>query len=269
MIIRAEKTKNYSVISNAILNDKRLSWQARGLAAYLLTKPDNWEINREFLADQGPDGIRAVRSALQELRTCGYITSEKGVNKEGKFAWISVLHESPVAETKPAEVKARNAPPLPAVMARNAPAPGVVKARNAPARKSTQVSTEAVSTLYRGDTERGGEAVSACGAATPPPPHPALAAYRDVFARNPNRTQAAAITAAVTDTARYRTVLTDWALKGYSPANIAGQLDVYAHGWKQRPTNGRHAHAPETPAHGSTWDSPETDYQPTSPVPEF
>jgi len=42
-IIRIKKTKNYSVISNQIASDPNISWGAKGLLFYLLTRPDNWQ----------------------------------------------------------------------------------------------------------------------------------------------------------------------------------------------------------------------------------
>lgn len=102
MIIRAQKNGDYSVIHNGILNDDRLSLKARGLAAYLLTKPDNWRINRDLLAKQFPDGVWAVRGALKELETCGYLTRTR-VSNNGRFSWEIVLHETriPVVENQP------------------------------------------------------------------------------------------------------------------------------------------------------------------------
>lgn len=111
MIIRTKKNNNYTVINNTILNDDRLSWAARGLAAYLLTKPDSWEINRDHLAEQGPDGVWAVRSALKELRAAGYLSQRRSTNDEGKFCWEVVLHEVPVEnQPSPSRVKVENQP---------------------------------------------------------------------------------------------------------------------------------------------------------------
>ena len=43
--IRVVKGGNYSVINNTVLNDDRVSWEAKGMACYLLSKPDDWRIN--------------------------------------------------------------------------------------------------------------------------------------------------------------------------------------------------------------------------------
>ena len=42
-VFRIRKTSNYVSISRFTLEDKRLSWEARGLHAFLLAKPDDWK----------------------------------------------------------------------------------------------------------------------------------------------------------------------------------------------------------------------------------
>jgi len=93
--VRTKKNKNYTTISNIVLNDVALTWKAKGLAAYLLSKPDDWRISREHLAKQSEDGISAVRSALQELEKFGYLVREKSRNEHGKIEWEYVLLEEP------------------------------------------------------------------------------------------------------------------------------------------------------------------------------
>ena len=46
-IFRIPKEKGYSVLSNIPATDKDLSFEARGMLWYLLTKPDDW-IVRDF-----------------------------------------------------------------------------------------------------------------------------------------------------------------------------------------------------------------------------
>jgi len=40
-IIRVKKDKGYFVASNKPFNNKNLSWEARGILGYLLSKPDD------------------------------------------------------------------------------------------------------------------------------------------------------------------------------------------------------------------------------------
>ena len=96
MIRRSERPKaHYTVIANDVLRDERLSYRARGLLAAILSRPDNWTIKSELLAEQGKEGRDAVRSALKELRDCGYLHIEKIRNEDGTFATIQVIYDNP------------------------------------------------------------------------------------------------------------------------------------------------------------------------------
>ncbi|MCU5830256.1 replication protein, partial [Clostridioides difficile] len=45
-IIRVSKDKDnpYVVLNKTCLEDVKLSWQAKGLHSYLISKPDHWKI---------------------------------------------------------------------------------------------------------------------------------------------------------------------------------------------------------------------------------
>lgn len=40
------------MIRNEVVRDKRLSYRARGLLCAMLSYPDNWSFNRDWLAEQ-------------------------------------------------------------------------------------------------------------------------------------------------------------------------------------------------------------------------
>lgn len=81
---RIKKTKEYCVLPNALVQDKRLSHKARGVLCYLLSKPDDWVVKRQDLLTPH-DGDAAIRSALQELKATGYIKWEAARNAQGKI----------------------------------------------------------------------------------------------------------------------------------------------------------------------------------------
>lgn len=105
-IFKIHKLKdNYVKVPNDAARDKRLSFKATGLLTYLLSLPEDWQINSEHLADQKTDGRAAILSAFKELRECGYAKLEpiKGENglMEGK-AW-HIFAEPECHETREAE----------------------------------------------------------------------------------------------------------------------------------------------------------------------
>ncbi len=67
-IIRVEKRERYVVLDKHFLEeDDRLSWKATAILAYLLAKPDGWEIRVADLIKRKQDGRDSVRSGLREL----------------------------------------------------------------------------------------------------------------------------------------------------------------------------------------------------------
>ena len=43
MIHKKKKEKNYTKVDNNLINDYNLSWEAKGVLIYLLSKPPNWK----------------------------------------------------------------------------------------------------------------------------------------------------------------------------------------------------------------------------------
>lgn len=96
MILRTRKNKNYTTLCNVALNDPDLSLKAKGLFAYLMSKPDDWKISYRGLMAQLKEGQRAILGALAELEEAGYLDRELEQDKRGHIFFTSVLHEEPV-----------------------------------------------------------------------------------------------------------------------------------------------------------------------------
>jgi hypothetical protein len=79
------------------LSDERLTWKAKGILAYLLSKPDDWQIWVTDLVKRSKDGEHAVRTGLQELMEQGYATRKQERNDEGKYETLEwTVHEQPL-----------------------------------------------------------------------------------------------------------------------------------------------------------------------------
>jgi hypothetical protein len=115
--IRAPHTRenHYFRMLRATAQDRALSWRARGILAYLLSKPDGWECQEEDLIAEGGEGKHAVRVALAELKTAGYLTIAREHDPStGAFRWVKTLHESPVTpDEQPATTRKSGDGPLP------------------------------------------------------------------------------------------------------------------------------------------------------------
>lgn len=76
-VIRVVKNKDYTVMSNAHLHDKRLSLKAVGLLSIVLSLPDDWHYTINGLVGSVKDGKDSVESAIKELKKNGYLRVDK------------------------------------------------------------------------------------------------------------------------------------------------------------------------------------------------
>lgn len=102
-IIRAPKVDRFFyVLDKNISEDKRLSWQARGLLVYLLGKPDNWKVSVEALKletveSRKPTSRDGVYSIMDELSNAGYVKRVPVRDEGGRMAGFDYLvQESPL-----------------------------------------------------------------------------------------------------------------------------------------------------------------------------
>ena len=104
-IIRTVKKSQYVTINNSVFTDSRLSWKAKGLMGYLLSRPDNWKVIVGDLVKQSKDGRDAVYSGIKELKKNGYLEQRPIRNEEGKksiIRWEYIVYEEPICiESEP------------------------------------------------------------------------------------------------------------------------------------------------------------------------
>ena len=81
-VIRVNHNTNYTVMSNVHLRDMRLSLKSIGLLSKILSLPPEWDYTVEGLTAICKDGVTAVKSALKELKDCGYLIVTKRMPNE-------------------------------------------------------------------------------------------------------------------------------------------------------------------------------------------
>ena len=84
-IMKTTDYTTYTTISNYPLRDPRLSLKAKGLLTWMLSYPKDWTFSVEGIVAMQKDESTAVRSALNELEVCGYITRSRERNERGRF----------------------------------------------------------------------------------------------------------------------------------------------------------------------------------------
>jgi hypothetical protein len=95
-LIRTDpESGNFFIGHKAWAEDERLSWETRGLLAYLFSKPDDWEVRMGDLVASGPCEKHKLRSMMGELVEYGYATRDKTRADDGTFEWETTIHERP------------------------------------------------------------------------------------------------------------------------------------------------------------------------------
>jgi hypothetical protein len=88
----------FGAAPNELLNNPDISFKAKGLYAYLNSKPDNWDFSVESIAAQVKEGIDSVRGGVHELEKSGYLKRIKYQNEKGYWEIDYMLFESPVQD---------------------------------------------------------------------------------------------------------------------------------------------------------------------------
>lgn len=98
-VLRKAQKSNFTVIDNQVFKSN-LSLKARGLLSTMLSLPDNWNFSAKGLSAILPsDGESAIRSAIKELETSGYLTRERIRDDKGIIIdWLWTFSDYPQVE---------------------------------------------------------------------------------------------------------------------------------------------------------------------------
>ncbi|MFJ9606391.1 hypothetical protein ACIRS1_08575 [Kitasatospora sp. NPDC101176] len=92
---RSAHVRNFTVLPNAVLQYRRLSYTARGLLADLLSRPDGWREDGRHMADTSPQGRGSIRKALKELAEAGFYRVEKIRMADGTIVTETHVYDTP------------------------------------------------------------------------------------------------------------------------------------------------------------------------------
>ncbi len=82
----------WEAITTALINDERLEFDTRGFAAWLLARPDGWQIKAAALphllkCSSGHVGRDKARRFFRELEHAGYLTRTRRQGADGRWIW--------------------------------------------------------------------------------------------------------------------------------------------------------------------------------------
>lgn len=97
-ILRVNKTKDYTTMSNYHFKDKRLSLKAKGLLSEMLSLPENWDYSIAGLVAINKEEETAIKSTLDELKQFNYLVITKLMPNEtdsGRYEYVYDIYEAP------------------------------------------------------------------------------------------------------------------------------------------------------------------------------
>lgn len=89
----------FTQVPNVVLCDKRLSLRAKGIYAYLFSKPDNWQFHIKQMQTELQETAGQIRSYIKQLIDLGYIV-RKQYNDHGLFGGMVYEFADPAKNTK-------------------------------------------------------------------------------------------------------------------------------------------------------------------------
>ncbi|GAB7185703.1 hypothetical protein ATKI12_5534 [Kitasatospora sp. Ki12] len=95
LVHRSAHARSFTVLPNAALQDRRLSFTARGLLVDLLSRPVRWREDARQIADSSTQSRAAVRKALQELTAAGYYRVDKVRMPDGTIRSEAHVYDTP------------------------------------------------------------------------------------------------------------------------------------------------------------------------------
>lgn len=94
-VIRVNKTRDYTVMSNHHFKDKSLSLKAKGLLSQMLSLPDDWDYTVEGLCLINRESKTSIQSALKELEEGRYLIRTRVQDELGRFGYEYDIYEQP------------------------------------------------------------------------------------------------------------------------------------------------------------------------------
>lgn len=95
-VVRIKHTENYVCIHKGALEDPNLSFKAKGLWTYCMSKPDDWCFHVNHLSTVSKEKKKSIYSAIKELVQAGYCEVTR-LREKGRCTGIEyIIHEIPV-----------------------------------------------------------------------------------------------------------------------------------------------------------------------------
>lgn len=93
------------MVANEVLYNKNLSFKAKGMYAYLFSKPDEWDFSSNRMTMETTDRRDAIMGMLRELEENGYLIRKRLPNGKMEYtlkhSTLSLSRENQLGDRKP------------------------------------------------------------------------------------------------------------------------------------------------------------------------
>jgi len=91
-----KQSTGFTQINNKVLNDKKLSWKAKGVYCYIYSKPSDWQFSVKRIALDNAGGIDSTKTAIKELEQLGYLQRIR--KSSGRMVYYINYDKKPLVE---------------------------------------------------------------------------------------------------------------------------------------------------------------------------
>ena len=97
--LRKKMTKDFTIICNTILRDKRVGSSARGVYCTMVSMSDGWNFTIRGLAAVMGEGVTKTANALKKLEAAKYLKRERVYEKGRIVDWDYFIYDEPYEDS--------------------------------------------------------------------------------------------------------------------------------------------------------------------------
>jgi hypothetical protein len=97
---KIRNTHRFGTTPNTLLNNPEISLKAKGLYGYMDSKPETWDFTIKGMVSQLKESFDAVRGAINELETAGYLARQQFKDEKGQWDCDYELYPDPTLNPK-------------------------------------------------------------------------------------------------------------------------------------------------------------------------
>jgi hypothetical protein len=96
-IVRAKSERDFTMLSNKLLQDCNITIEEKGLLVYLLSLPTDWVLYKKSLPEKTMESKGTIDRVFKQLQEKGYILSVKVIDPKTKVfkGWNHIVYEEP------------------------------------------------------------------------------------------------------------------------------------------------------------------------------